>query len=147
MKKTVKIILAAMLAALLVFCVACSGAENGGDTAAQQNSEQNGNSTGESTIVGVWKLPKEEWINKDKSEVWVFDADGSTFHYYQLTTDYKVTNTIDGSYKLEGDQLTITMAGWTLPAYTISLKDADTMTRVDHETEVTLTRYKGEIKK
>lgn len=146
MKKTVKIILAAMLAAVLVLSMSCAGGEaNNTDT--QTPSDAGASGAGDSTIVGAWNLPKEEWINQEKPEVWVFDRDGTTFHYYQLTKDYEVTNTIDGSYTLEGDQLTITMAGWTLPAYTISLKDADTMTRFDHDTEVTLTRYKGEIKK
>jgi len=147
MKKTVRIILAAMLAAILALSMSCAGGNGNGTDTQSAPADPGADGTGESSIVGVWKLPKEEWINKEKAEVWVFDADGSTFYYYQLTNDNAIADTIDGSYVLEGDQLTVTMAGWTLPAYTIAFKDADTMTRADHDTEVTLTRFKDELKK
>ena len=138
MKNTVKILLAAMLAAVLLLCVAC-----GNGTSAPSGSK--------SALVGDWLLP--DSMVENTLEAYVFDADGTTFHLYQLTENYVITNTIDGTYKTEKvtegedqvDQLTITLMGYDL-VYTYELKSENSLVLYDHGTETVLTRSPETLK-
>ncbi len=141
MKKTVKRLICVILACVFVLSFAACKKDGGTDTTANQNES----GEAQTTIVGTWKLPESEWVSKSSPEYWVFTADGK-FEYHQADSSGKISNTIDGTYTAEGENLSITMAGYTLP-YTYKLENADTMIRSDHGTSVTLTRFKGTLTK
>ena len=141
MKTTLKALMAAALATLLLLTVACGG-------------ETNTPAGADASIAGDWILP--DSMVEGTLEAYVFDKDGETFHLYQLTKDYVITNTIDGTYKTEkvadsGEegvevaQLTITMMGHPL-VYTYELTDENTLTLYDHGTETVLTRSPEALK-
>ncbi len=117
----------------------CACAKDGGDTATGGSTD-----AAADTIVGTWELPSSEWVSKSSPEYWIFTADGG-YEYVQCDGQGNVLNKITGTYKAEGENLSVTMAGFTLE-YTYTLTDPNTMLRSDHGTDATLKRYIGELK-
>ncbi len=130
MKKTTKVIFAFILCALTLLSCACGTSSNGGAAA--------------SGIVGNWLLP--DTTAEGTLEAYSFEADGSTFYLYQMSEEYVATKAIKGTYKIEGDQLTLTMMNFDL-VYTYTLVDENTLKTEDHGTETIHTRITREIKR
>lgn len=95
------------------------------------------------SIVGYWKDPVS--TNPSFTDVWCFNADG-TYYLYQVAKDGTVKGSIDGTYTISGESMTVVMAGHSL-VYDTYKVSAEAITLTDHGTETVLSKYTGEIKK
>ena len=138
MKRTFRAV-ALIMAVLMMMCMASCGVQQT-TTAAETEDLSN---APDPTIVGYWKDPVS--TSASLSDVWAFHADG-TYHLYQVASNGDVRNSIDGTYSISGNSITVVMAGYTLKYDTYTVTE-DKMTLTDHGTETELTKYTGQINK
>ena len=135
MKKYIRVIALCLCAVLMVSFVGCG--QKADDTT------QDLSKAPDPAIVGNWRDPIS--TNANYADVWSFNADG-TYHLYQVASDGTVKGSIDGTYSVSGETLTVVMAGHSL-VYDTYKVTSDAITLTDHGTETVLSKYTGEIKK
>ncbi len=131
--------IAALICAALcvIFCASC----NKENRETQITSPVDGDQVSVRGLVGRWSVPESEWLVAGKSEIWEFTADGKYYHH-QLGSDGSIADTVDGTYRIDGDMLVLTVSGWEQPACAVVFPDNDTMAFTNHEKTVMLTRTK-----
>lgn len=136
MKKTLRIV-ALLMCAVMMLCVASCGKD------ATETETQDLSKAPDAALVGYWKDPIS--TSPNLSDVWCFNADG-TYQLCQVAEDGSIKNSIDGTYSISGEELTVVMAGHSLKYDTYKVGD-DALTLTDHGTETVLTKYTGKINK
>ncbi len=136
MKKVLKAALLFMCAVLLMSAVSC-GKKPYNEVTENMDKAQ------DPSIVGFWLDPVK--TSKNYDDVWEYRADGSLY-FHQIDENGNIKNTIDGSYKIEGSKLVVTLATYALTYDSYEIVTGSLVLR-DHGTESAYARYEKTIYK
>jgi uncharacterized protein (TIGR03066 family) len=130
MRKMIKFA-ALALCILLAFALASCGKQP------YAPSTENIEKADDPSIIGFWLDSVK--TSKNFDDVWEFRVDGS-LSLHQIDEDGNVSKSIEGSYKIEGAKLLITLGGHTLTYDSYEII-TDSLVLRDHGTETAFAKY------